>query len=183
MRNKSLSIVLAVAAVAAVAFLANREEAAESDVAVNPPKPAPAWELKDLAGNTIRSADLKGKVVILDFWATWCPPCRAEIPGFIELQKEYQGKPVAIIGFSVDEGGADVVKSFGEKQGINYPIVLADEKTQKAFGDIEAIPTTFVIDTAGRIVNKHVGFTEKSEFEKEIQALLKSPAETGAAGK
>lgn len=179
MRTKSINILLAVAAIGAVAFLADREEAAGSDEAVNPPKPAPVWELKDLAGNTIKSVDLKGKVVILDFWATWCPPCRAEIPGFIELQKKYQGKQVVIIGFSVDEGGVDTVKSFGEKQRINYPIVMADEKTQKAFGDIEAIPTTFVIDTEGRIVDKHVGFTEKAEFEKEIAPLLKAAPSAG----
>ena len=114
-----------------------------------------------------------GKVVVLDFWATWCPPCRAEIPGLIELQKKYQAQGLIIVGVSVDQASADTVKSFAKKMGINYPVVMAESKVVAAYGGIEGLPTTFIIDRAGRIVKQHLGFTEKAEFETEIKALLK----------
>ena len=133
---------------------------------------APEWSLQDVEGKKVCSADFKGKVVILDFWATWCGPCRTEIPTFIALQKQYAKQGLVVIGASVDEGGADVVKPFARKLGINYPVVLADEKTQQAFGGIEAVPTTFIIDRQGQIVKEHLGFADKDEFEKEIKPLL-----------
>lgn len=133
---------------------------------------APSWELPDLDGKTVRSADFKGRVVILDFWATWCPPCRAEIPGFIELQKKYQAQGLVIVGVAADQASADAIKSFVQKEGINYPVVQSDEKTEKAFGGIEGLPTTFIIDRGGRIVKRHLGFTDKADFENEIKPLL-----------
>lgn len=135
-------------------------------------KPAPGWELQDLDGKTVRSTDFKGKVLILDFWATWCPPCRAEIPGFIELQKKYSAQGLAVVGVSVDQASSDIVKSFAQKMGINYPVVLTDTKIVDAYCGIEGLPTTFIIDRTGRIVNQHLGFTEKSEIEAEIKPLL-----------
>ena len=135
--------------------------------------PAPAWKLQDVNGKTISSADFKGKVVVLAFWATWCPPCRAEIPGFVELQKQYGKSGVAVIGASVDSSDETVaVKKFAEKFGINYPVGLADQDAVRAFGGVDAIPTTFIIDRDGRIVSRHIGFTEKADLEKEIKTLL-----------
>ena len=133
---------------------------------------APNWELKDLDGKTVRSSDFKGKVVVLDFWATWCGPCRAEIPNFVALRKKYAPEGLVVIGASVDEGGASTVKPFTQKLGVNYPVVLVDKKLQQAFGGIEAIPTTFIIDRTGRVVKKHSGFANKDEFEQEIKPLL-----------
>ena len=133
---------------------------------------APVWSLEDVDGKTVRSTDFKGKVVILDFWATWCGPCREEIPKFIALQKQYEKQGLVVVGLSVDENGADAVKPFAQRLGINYPIVLADQKTQAAFGGIEAVPTTYIIDRNGRIAKEHVGFTDKNEFENEIKPLL-----------
>jgi peroxiredoxin len=135
-------------------------------------KTAPAWELKDVNGKTLKSSDFKGKVVVLDFWATWCPPCRAEIPGFVELQKKYSEQGLTIVGISLDEKGPSVVKPFMKKFNINYPVVMGDDKVVEAFGGVESIPTTFVIDRTGKIVSKHVGLAEKSQFEKEIRPLL-----------
>jgi len=132
---------------------------------------APNWELKDLDGKTVRSSDFKGKVVVLDFWAT-CGPCRAEIPGFVALQKKYAPQGLVVVGASADEGGAATVKPFTQKLGVNYPVVLADEKVQQAIGGIEATPTTFIIDSPGRVVKKHSGFANKDEFEQEIKPLL-----------
>jgi thiol-disulfide isomerase/thioredoxin len=133
---------------------------------------APAWESQGLDGKTIRSGDFKGKVVVLDFWATWCPPCRAEIPGFIELQKKYAAQGLAVVGVSVDEAGLKTVNTFAEKNGINYPVVLADNKIVDAYGGIDGLPTTFIIDRNGHIVKQHLGFTAPAEFEKEVAPLL-----------
>lgn len=134
--------------------------------------PAPQWNLQDLSGNPVKLSDYKGKVVILDFWATWCPPCRAEIPNFVELQKEYGKQGLVVIGVSLDEGGVDGVAAFAKSQGVNYPIVMGNQDIANSYGGIEAIPTTFVIDPSGNIVAKHEGFTDKSEFEAEIKKLL-----------
>lgn len=134
---------------------------------------APAWKLQDLEGHTVSSDDFKGKVVILDFWATWCGPCQAEIPGLIDLQKSYQQQGLVVVGISLDEGGAEVVKPFVKKFGINYPVLVGDDKVQQAFGGIDAIPVTLVIDRQGRIVKRHLGLTEKDKFETEIKPLLK----------
>jgi peroxiredoxin len=144
--------------------------AVESSEAI---KPAPSWELKDVDGKTIRSSDIKGKIVILDFWATWCAPCRAEIPGFIDLQKQYGKDGVAVIGVSLDEGEPSAVKKFAEKLGVNYPILLGDQKIVSAFGGIDAIPTTFIIDREGGIASRHFGLTEKADLEKNIKPLLR----------
>jgi peroxiredoxin len=133
---------------------------------------APAWKLQDLDGHSVSSEDFKGKVVILDFWATWCGPCRAEIPGLSELQSQYQKKGLAVIGISLDEGGPDAVKDFVAKTGMNYRVLMGNEKVQQDFGGMDAIPMTFVIDRQGNIVKQHLGLTDKSEFEAEIKQLL-----------
>lgn len=137
------------------------------------PKSAPAWELKDLDGKSVKSSDFQGKVVVLDFWATWCGPCKKEIPGFIELQEKYGKDGLVVLGVSLDDG-PKVVKRFAASNKINYPLVMSDDRMTKIFGDVEVIPTTFIIDRAGKIVGKHVGYTEKAVFEKEIKPLLQA---------
>lgn len=123
-------------------------------------------------GKSVRLADFAGKVVVLDFWATWCPPCRAEIPDFIALQKQYKSQGLEIVGVSVDQQGAPVVNNFAKEHGINYTSLLADDKVVSAYGGIRGIPTTFVIDREGNIVKKYVGQQSKDTFEKDIKALL-----------
>jgi thiol-disulfide isomerase/thioredoxin len=132
----------------------------------------PSWELTDLQGQPVSSGDFEGKVVLLDFWATWCPPCRKEIPGFIELQERYGKAGLVVVGVSLDEGGPAAVAPFVSKMGINYPVVMGDSAIVQAFGGVEAIPTTFVIDRDGQILERHVGFVSKDRFEKSIQPLL-----------
>lgn len=173
---KNLKAIMAVSTigavfVAAVLFGQNKPGATETSPS-SKLAPAPSWQLRDVDGKMIRSADFNGKVVILDFWATWCGPCRMELPGFIELQRLYEKQGLAVIGVSVDEINPVEVKKFAQQLGVNYPIVLSDTKATQAFGGIEAIPTTFVIDREGRIVKQHLGFTEKEELEKEIKPLL-----------
>lgn len=161
---------LTVAIVAwAASNLASRETVANSFTG----KPAPAWELKGVDGETVKSTDFKGKVVVLDFWATWCGPCKMEIPGFVELQEKYGKDGLVIVGVSLDEGGPSVVKPFMKRNKINYPIVMHDGKITDVFGGVSGIPTTFIINREGKITAKHVGYIDKAQFEKEIKPLLK----------
>jgi thiol-disulfide isomerase/thioredoxin len=134
--------------------------------------PAPDWELTDLSGKLVKFSDFRGHVLIVDFWATWCVPCRVEIPHFVELQKQYGDKGLTVIGISLDEQGPEVVKKFLKRFGVTYPIVIGNEKVVEAYGRIDAIPTAFVIDRQGRIVSRHIGYDDKAAFEKEIQSLL-----------
>jgi thiol-disulfide isomerase/thioredoxin len=134
--------------------------------------PAPEWQLNGLNGKTVKFSDFRGNVVILDFWATWCAPCRVEIPHFVELQKQYGAKGLTIIGVSLDEQGPEVVKKFVKQFGVNYPIVMGNRKVVEDYGGVVAVPTTFVIDREGRIVSRHMGYDDKEIFEKEIQSLL-----------
>jgi len=133
---------------------------------------APEWQLNDPDGKPVKLSDFKGKVVILDFWATWCPPCRAEIPGFIALQKQYAGQGLTVVGVSLDTDGASVVKAFVKRAGMNYPIVIGDEKIASDYGGITAIPATFVLDRNGNIVTSHQGYASQVVFESEIRPLL-----------
>jgi thiol-disulfide isomerase/thioredoxin len=133
---------------------------------------APDFTLKDLAGGTFILSSFKGKVIIVDFWATWCPPCRMEIPNFVELYSQYKDKGLEIVGVTLDEGGENVVSEFRDKNKINYTLVLGNEKVTQDYGGIRGIPTTFIIDKKGNIVNKHIGYTDKQVFEEEIKSLL-----------
>lgn len=134
--------------------------------------PAPAWKLRDPDGKVVDSASFKGKVVVIDFWATWCPPCREEIPGYIQLMKSHGQEGLVVIGVSLDQGGPEVVKNFAAKAGINYPLVMADDEILAAFGGVEAIPTTFLIDRDGIIRDRKVGSEPAADYAKKVVALL-----------
>ena len=135
---------------------------------------APDFALTDLSGKTVHLSDFKGKVVIVDFWATWCGPCRVEIPDFVKLQSKYKDKGLEIVGLSLDADGEKAVKPFVDKHDINYTMLLANDETAKSYGGILGIPTTFVIDRQGRIVQKFVGVMPAKTFEDTIQPLLES---------
>ena len=137
------------------------------------PAPIPEAALIDMADAPRAMAEFHGKWVVLNFWATWCPPCREEIPGYIELTKKYGKDGLVIIGISLDQAGPGVVRPFVAKSGINYPIVMGDDTTVAAFGGVEGIPTTFLIDREGLIRDKKVGMMATAEYEKKILAILK----------
>ena len=137
---------------------------------------APAWELKDINGTVVRSTQFAGKVVVVDFWATWCPPCRAEIPGYVELQKKYGKDGFVIVGVSLDQAGPDIVKAFAAKNAVNYALVMGDDAVVGAFGGVEAIPTTFLIDRNGQIRDRKTGSEETAEYEKKVVAVLQEKA-------
>ncbi len=137
-----------------------------------PESAAPAWQLQDLQGKSVKLSDFKGKVVLLNFWATWCPPCREEIPDLISLQKQYAGQGLVIIGISMDEGGPAGVQRFAKKYGVNYPIVMGDDKVSEAYGGIQVLPTTFIIDRKGKVVDGLLGATDRAGFEAKIKPVL-----------
>jgi peroxiredoxin len=134
--------------------------------------PAPQWKLKDVHGTVVSSEQFKGKVVVVDFWATWCGPCRTEIPGYVDLQRKYGKDGLVVVGVSMDEAGPKVVEEFVKKFGVNYQMVMGDDAVQSAFGGMDAIPTTFLIDRAGKIRDKKVGAEPTEEYEKKVLALL-----------
>jgi len=132
----------------------------------------PDWSLSRLDGSTLSSEELKGKVVVVDFWATWCPPCRAEIPGYIEMQQELGDEGLVIVGVSLDEDGPAVVQQFAEQMGINYEIVMGDRAMVEAFGGVQVIPTTFLIDRDGKVRHRKEGAMAREDYEPFVRELL-----------
>ena len=137
---------------------------------------APEFSLTSLSGDRIDLKDYKGKVVLLDFWATWCGPCRIEIPGFIELQRKYRDQGFAVIGVSMDDG-PQPVREFYQQFRMNYPVVMGSDKLGELYGGILGLPTSFIIGRDGRIYAKHVGTTDVAVFESEIKELLAAQPE------
>jgi thiol-disulfide isomerase/thioredoxin len=138
---------------------------------VKNPEPAPLLEGRDLNGNLVSSKQWKGKITFLSFWATWCGPCRREIPEFLAIQKEYPDV-VRVIGISIDEGPPELVKRFAAEHGVTYPIIMATPEIVSSYGGIPALPSTFVLDRDGAVVTKHVGLYPARVFDQEIRALL-----------
>jgi len=135
-------------------------------------KAAPEFALKDVNGIERKLSDFKNKVVIIDFWTTWCPPCREEIPHFISLYSQYKTQGLEIIGIALDFNGEKVVPEFTSNNNINYTIVLGNEEVSDLYGGIAAIPTTFIVDKDGNIRKRYVGYNSREVFEKDIKELL-----------
>jgi len=134
---------------------------------------APDFTLPDINGVNVKLSDLKGKVVALNFWATWCGPCRKEIPDFIELQNIYGKEGLQFVGIALDDGGASVIKPFAEKLKMNYPVLVGNETVTAAYGGMNAIPVTILIDKKGNLRGKFVGMRTKAVMESLILPLLK----------
>jgi thiol-disulfide isomerase/thioredoxin len=132
------------------------------------------FSASDLDGRTISSASFQGKVVIVNFWATWCPPCRAEIPDLIALQDKYRDH-LQVIGISEDEASVDDVRRFVAEHKINYPIVMSTPELVKLFPGVRALPTSFIVDPESRLVQKHVGMLQPALTELETRALAGLP--------
>jgi thiol-disulfide isomerase/thioredoxin len=140
------------------------------------PQPMPAFLVNDLDGNPVSTAAWKGKVVFINFWATWCPPCRAEIPVLIDLANRYKDR-LQVVGVSVDDGDPADVKKFAKQAGINYPIVMADRAIVEEYGGVAALPTLFVVNPDGNVVQKHEGLFSNALYEAEVRLLLGLPVD------
>jgi len=127
---------------------------------------APEFTLIALDGTEVSLRDFEGKVLFLNFWATWCSPCRQEIPGFLEIYDKYKDEGLEILGVSLDRQGPDVVKPFAEKMKITYPLAMANNEIMQAYQPGQYIPATIIIDREGNIHNKHVGYMDKAQVEK-----------------
>jgi len=138
------------------------------------PKPAPVFRVRDLDGREISSASLRGKVVIVNFWATWCGPCRAEIPDLVALQEKYKDT-LQVIGISEDEAGVDVVRRFAAEHRVNYPVAMITPEIEKLYPGISALPTSFILDRESRVVQKHVGMLTARTTEYEARHLAGLP--------
>jgi thiol-disulfide isomerase/thioredoxin len=136
------------------------------------PVPVPAFELEDMDGGTYSMESRKGNVVVINFWATWCGPCRFEIPELVELQEEYGPEGFEVLGISMDEEGFDVIRPFAEEMAINYPIVVDHGSVASQFGGIYGLPTTFIVDRNGLIQERIIGLVTRQSLEPRLQILL-----------
>jgi thiol-disulfide isomerase/thioredoxin len=142
---------------------------------VSNPQAAPPFLVRDIDGNVISTAEWKDKVVLLNFWATWCPPCREEVPELVDLQTRYKDR-LQVIGISMDDPeDTRTVKKFAVQEGVNYPIVMASREIILEYGGVPALPTSFVVNTESKVVQKHVGLYPTFVYETEVRALLGMP--------
>ncbi len=143
---------------------------------VKDPEVAPPLEAQDLLGKVVNKENWAGKVVLVNFWATWCPPCREEIPELLELKRIYKDR-LEIVGISEDDDPPENIMKFARQQGMTYPIILATPELIASYGGVPALPTSFLIDTQGRVVQKHMGLYPIASYHREIRALLGLPTD------
>lgn len=137
---------------------------------------APTFTLKDENGQVVRPADYQGKVVLLDFWATWCGPCKLEIPWFMDFERQYKDQGFAVLGVSMDEDGWRAIKPYVQNMKMNYRVLLGDDAVSTAYGGLDALPTTLLIDRQGKIASVYQGVSKgKEEFQHDIVQLLNAP--------
>jgi peroxiredoxin len=133
---------------------------------------APDFTLRDAEGRAVKLSDYRGKVVLLNFWATWCGPCRIEIPWFIQFEKEFKDRGFAVLGVSMDDDGWDAVKPYIERMRLNYRVVMGDSLVSDLYGGVDSLPTSFMIDRQGRVARIHIGLAGRSEYQDDINTLL-----------
>jgi peroxiredoxin len=157
-------------------FSAIQQEGPRSvQAAVKPEKErklAPDFTLKDSTGASVKLSDYRGKVVLLNFWATWCGPCKIEIPWFIEFEQSYKDRKFAVLGVSLDDDGWESVKPYLQSNKINYRVMVGTDQLSQLYGGVDSLPTTFVLDREGRIAAHHVGLVSKGDYQHDIESLL-----------
>jgi peroxiredoxin len=168
--KRKVAIFIAVAGLVLAFYLSSHRRAARNRPADSP---VPAITLTDLSGQTINPVSYRGKVLLINFWAAWCTPCREEIPQFVALQEKYGSRGFQAVGISMDDPEG-TLRTFCREYGVNYPIVMGDQRIAEAFGGVLGLPTTFLVGRDGRIHAKQVGATDFPKLEQEVTALLPS---------
>jgi len=135
-------------------------------------QPAPAFELKSLDGKTVRLADFRGKAVLLNFWATWCQPCKIEMPWFVELQNKYGAEGLQVVGIAMDDASEQDIAKFAKDMGVNYPVLIGKESVGDAYGGVQFLPTTFFLDRDGKVVDRVFGLKSRSDIEDDVKEAL-----------
>jgi peroxiredoxin len=142
---------------------------------------APDFELSTLDGKKVKLSDLRGKAVVVNFWATWCGPCKIEMPWLVDLQGKYADKGLVILGISVDEGSSDKIASFAKEMNVNYTVLRTTDEVSNAYGGIDGLPTTFYVNRDGKVIEQAAGLVSKDVIEDEIKAALAQGAPAGTA--
>lgn len=142
-------------------------------------KAAPDFALKDSTGKTVKLSDFRGKVVLLNFWATWCGPCKMEVPWFMEFEQKHKDQGLVVLGVAMDDDGWDVVKPYLERYRVNYRVVMGTPEVADLYGGVESLPTTFLLDREGRVARTHIGLVSKKDYQDDIDQLLGVPATSG----
>ncbi len=180
-RNPLALVFVAVVAAAMlyVGFHMARRSAAEPPALLGKSTVAPDFTLETLDGKNMRLSDLRGKAVLLNFWATWCGPCKIETPWLVELQKEYGSRGLQVLGVAMDDSGKDDIEKFAKDMGVNYPVLLGKEAVGDAYGGVPALPESFFIGRNGKIVDRIIGLKGRGEIEDAIKKALNT--EPGSA--
>ena len=178
MKRNPLVLVFTIAIAAAMLFtglhMARKNRSGESLAGQFAGKPAPDFELQTLDGKSMKLSDLRGKAVLLNFWATYCGPCKIEMPWFVQMQNEYGPQGLQIIGVAMDDASTSDIAKFAKEMGVNYPILLGKESVGVSYGGVDVLPTTFFIDRNGKVTGREFGLQSRSVFVDNIKKALGS---------
>lgn len=180
--RSSLALVIAAVVVAGmlyVGFHTARRSGPSRSAGITKSTVAPDFTLQALDGQNLRLSDLRGKAVLLNFWATWCGPCKIEMPWFVELQNQYGPQGLQVVGVAMDDSGKDDIAKFAKDMGVNYPVLLGKEAVGDAYGGVPALPETFFIGRDGKIVDKIIGLKGKAEIEDSVKKALSTQPGNG----
>jgi peroxiredoxin len=185
-KRNAIVIVVVVAAVALMLFVGVRMARTKAGVVKMKPvgkngSVAPDFQLKSLDGKQVRLSDFRGKAVLLNFWATWCAPCKIEMPWFVDLQKQYASQGLQVIGVAMDDSGEETIAKFAKEMGVNYPVLIGKESVGDAYGGVEFLPTTFFIDRQGKVVDRVFGLVGHSDVEDNVKKALGAGAAQASA--
>ncbi len=181
-RNPLALVVVAAVAAAMLYFgMHMSRRSGESQSLIMKASPAPDFTLESLDGKNLRLSDLRGKAVLLNFWATWCGPCKIETPWLVELQNQYGAQGLQVVGIAMDDSGKDDIAKFAKDMGVNYPVLLGKEAVGDAYGGVPALPESFFIGRDGKIVDKIIGLKGKGEIEDSIRKALDTQAANSAS--
>jgi peroxiredoxin len=185
-KRNAIVIVAVVAAVALMLLTGVRMARTKAGVVKMKPvgkngSVAPDFQLKSLDGKQVRLSDFRGKAVLLNFWATWCAPCKIEMPWFVDLQKQYAAQGLQVIGVAMDDSGEETIAKFAKEMGVNYPVLIGKESVGDAYGGVEFLPTTFFIDRQGKVVDRVFGLVGHSDMEDNVKKALGAGAAQASA--